>query len=217
MKIFCSLALFLSLTSTSLFAQSNLLDQKELKKALKKSEKYQNSLKKEYLNPETTILNPLELKKLKDLGGFSFFELNEKYIFRCPIDPIAEPNELIMPTSTERVAKYKIYARVSFEIEGEVHSVSLLQSYDYGLDKQGNAQLFLPFTDLSSGEESYGGGRYINITHKKGDDHVIIDFNQSYQPLCSYTSGYSCPVPPKENFINHRIEAGIKHSELGGH
>jgi len=74
--------------------------------------------------------------------------------------------------------------------------------------------LFLPFTDLTSGEESYGGGRYIDLKVPADKTKIVIDFNKSYQPYCAYTDGYSCPIPPTENFIDYRIEAGIQHLDI---
>ena len=71
--------------------------------------------------------------------------------------------------------------------------------------------LFLPFTDYTNGEETYGGGRYIDLTIK--DIHngmVTIDFNKSYNPYCTYKEGYRCPVPPKANAIKTEIKAGEK-------
>ena len=69
--------------------------------------------------------------------------------------------------------------------------------------------LFLPYTDLTNGFESYGGGRYIDLTIPDCNE-IIIDFNKSYAPSCAYNHSYSCPVPPKENHLNVRIEAGVK-------
>jgi hypothetical protein len=72
--------------------------------------------------------------------------------------------------------------------------------------------LFVPFTDLTSGDGSYGGGRYIDVKISKGDS-IILDFNKTYNPYCAYIANYSCPIPPKENDLLVRIEAGIKEFE----
>jgi uncharacterized protein (DUF1684 family) len=72
--------------------------------------------------------------------------------------------------------------------------------------------LFLPFTDLTSGEESYAAGRYIDLSFSDvTGDKVVIDFNKSYNPYCAYVSGkYNCPIPPRENSLNIAILAGEK-------
>jgi uncharacterized protein len=69
--------------------------------------------------------------------------------------------------------------------------------------------LFLPFTDLTTGAESYETGRYIDLkTGDIVDGKLTIDFNRCYNPYCAYRAGYSCPIPPKENALPVAIPAG---------
>jgi uncharacterized protein (DUF1684 family) len=72
--------------------------------------------------------------------------------------------------------------------------------------------LFLPFTDLTSGEETYTAGRYIDLSFEDIiDNKVVIDFNKAYNPYCAYVSGkYNCPIPPRENTLSVAILAGEK-------
>jgi uncharacterized protein (DUF1684 family) len=71
--------------------------------------------------------------------------------------------------------------------------------------------LFLLFTDATSGADSYGGGRYIDLSMQDIiDNSVLIDFNKAYNPYCAYASGYNCPIPPRENHIPFPIKAGEK-------
>ena len=69
--------------------------------------------------------------------------------------------------------------------------------------------LFLPFTDLTNGEATYAGGRYIDLAIPDGDT-LIIDFNKSYNPYCAYNKKYSCPIVPKVNHLEIDINAGVK-------
>ena len=69
--------------------------------------------------------------------------------------------------------------------------------------------LFLPFTDLTNGEETYGGGRYIDLSIPDSDT-IIIDFNKAYNPYCAYSSTRSCPIPPRENDLDLKVEAGVR-------
>ena len=69
--------------------------------------------------------------------------------------------------------------------------------------------MFLPFTDAGNGDESYGGGRYIELRIPEKDT-IIIDFNKAYNPYCAYNHKYSCPIPPIENNIPIEIKAGVK-------
>ena len=67
----------------------------------------------------------------------------------------------------------------------------------------------MPFSDLTSGNESYIGGKYIDMKVPEGNT-IIIDFNTSYNPYCAYNEGYSCPIPPKENDLMVEVRAGVK-------
>ena len=71
--------------------------------------------------------------------------------------------------------------------------------------------LFIPFADATTSNETYEGGRYIdlNISDIK-DGIIIIDFNKAYNPYCAYDHDYSCPLPPKENHITIAVRAGEK-------
>ena len=72
--------------------------------------------------------------------------------------------------------------------------------------------MFLPFTDKTSGEGSYGGGRYLDVltTDEKQDGTIVLDFNKAYNPYCAYSDRYSCPLTPKENTLSVAIQAGVK-------
>jgi uncharacterized protein (DUF1684 family) len=69
--------------------------------------------------------------------------------------------------------------------------------------------LFVPFTDLTSGKETYGGGRYLDLEVPDGDS-LEVDFNYAYNPYCAYTDGYSCPIPKPESRLSISILAGEK-------
>ena len=69
--------------------------------------------------------------------------------------------------------------------------------------------MFLPFSDLTSGNETYGGGRYIDLEIPKGKT-ITIDFNQAYNPYCAYNPKYSCPIVPAENELLTNVNAGVK-------
>jgi uncharacterized protein (DUF1684 family) len=69
----------------------------------------------------------------------------------------------------------------------------------------------LAFTDLTNGEDTYGGGRYIDLYISDiAEGHITIDFNKAYNPYCAYSDGYNCPIPPASNSINLEIKAGEK-------
>lgn len=194
-----SLILSFLILSTTLLAQveSTLLSE---------SAESQKELNESYLNQETSIL---EIDDFKKFEGLEFYPLDTKYIVRAQF--IRTPNEqpFLMPTSTSRLPEYVKYGEAHFYLEGKELILSLYQSTDLAKDSEYADYLFLPFTDLTSGNGSYGGGRYLDLKIPEGDT-LIIDFNKAYNPYCAYNSKYSCPIPPEENDILVRIEAGVK-------
>jgi hypothetical protein len=114
-----------------------------------------------------------------------------------------------MKTTTTRAPMYKKFAEALFVINGINCKLNIYQNID--LTKKPNYEdyLFLPFTDLTNGDESYGGGRYIDLKVSDSDT-IIIDFNKAYNPYCAYNHKYSCPIPPAENTLSVEIKAGVK-------
>jgi uncharacterized protein (DUF1684 family) len=69
-------------------------------------------------------------------------------------------------------------------------------------------ELFLPFRDATSGRETYGAGRYLEVDPPDADGRVVVDFNLAYNPYCAYNPDWSCPIPPGENWLDVPIRAG---------
>jgi hypothetical protein len=105
-------------------------------------------------------------------------------------------------TNTGEVREYQVWGKIHFEVSGEAVELTLLYSSE-------NDTYFLLFMDATNGEESYSGGRYID-PERLPDGRFHIDFNCAYSPYCAYNDRWSCPIPPKENRLTVRIEAGEK-------
>ena len=72
--------------------------------------------------------------------------------------------------------------------------------------------LFIPFTDNSNGKTTYRGGRYLDATiPEKPTGYITLDFNKAYNPYCAYNKKYVCPIPPKNNYLDTDILAGVKY------
>lgn len=98
-----------------------------------------------------------------------------------------------------------------FERDEMEHSLSVYKDLTMARMKGESKNLFLPFTDLSNGEESYGGGRYLDLSSDEiFGDSLELDFNRAYNPWCVYSDSYSCPIPPDDNHLKIRVEAGAK-------
>lgn len=172
-------------------------------------QKFQKELNETYLDKEKTPLSKKHRKVFKKNKGHAFFPIDQKYQVKASFEKVEKGKSIEMNTSTTRIAHYDIYGKAIFSIDGKEYILNIYQSHILREKEEYKDYLFLPFTDLTSGEETYGGGRYIDIRIPEGN-FIEIDFNKSYHPYCAYSSKYSCPIPPRENFINTKIKAGVK-------
>lgn len=138
--------------------------------------------------------------------GLDYYAPDPAYKVRARITPIQSQKLIQMPTSTGEEEKYIRYAYADFELNGQSQRLLLLQPFD------SQTMLFVPFTDATSGEETYGGGRYLDIEMppRTGSKTIELDFNKAYNPYCAYNASFSCPLPPKENMLDVAIRAGEK-------
>lgn len=187
----------LSFYNLSLFSQTQ-------EEAYSDVEIYQNELNEKFKNPETSILLKKDFDQFK---GLDFYPVDLNFRVKAMLKRTPNEKPFLMPTTTERLPLYVKYATVHFSIQERDFVLDLFQNLE---PKEGYEDyLFLPFTDLTSGNGSYGGGRYIDLL-KTESDTIILDFNKAYNPYCTYNPNYSCPIPPAQNDLKIRIEAGVK-------
>jgi uncharacterized protein (DUF1684 family) len=153
--------------------------------------------------------SPLTAKDLKTFEGLDFFKFDSAFVVTAKLERTPGSEWFNMRTTTDRLSKERIYGKVSFNINGEGYSLNVYQGQELMQTEAYKDYLFLPFLDNTNGEESYAGGRYIDLNIPKGDE-IEIDFNKAYNPLCTYNKKYSCPIVPRVNYLNTEIKAGIK-------
>ncbi len=159
---------------------------------------------KAYVANHEVVLNKAKKK-------FRFFKPDEAYRLKATFVKLQDSSGFIMKTSGTKDQKFFRYGRVSFLLNGADVSLTVYQNERLMQDTAYENYLFLPFTDLTSGEESYGGGRYLDLDISSlKDDFLLIDFNKAYNPYCAYASGYNCPIPPRENDLPIAVRAGEK-------
>ena len=142
---------------------------------------------------------PLTLEQQRDFKGLSYFPENDALVIKARIDRNVQPGIVRMETTKGEHQEYRRFGVVHFEVDGRPAQVTL-----YASDHSHN--LFLPFRDATSGKETYGAGRYLDL-HTHGEE-VLIDFNYAYNPNCAYNPDWSCPLPPAENWLEVPIRAG---------
>ena len=173
--------------------------------------KYQATLNAEYADPETS---PLDSADLARFSALNMYPINMDF-YVSALFKKTQGKKFKMKTSTDRLPLYKKYGELSFYIYGQPYTLSVYQNIELAKQPAYQYYFFLPFTDLTNGETTYGGGRYIDLylypdSLKSTGNYVVVDFNKAYNPYCAYTHKYSCPIPPAENFLNIKIEVGVK-------
>lgn len=154
--------------------------------------------------------SPLTEADRLEFEGLAFYEINSAFSdsARLVLTPNSEPFE--MATTTGRKAHYRQYARAHLQIKGDSLVLPVYENLRLKGKPGYEDYLFLPFTDLTNGAETYGGGRYLNLRKPPEDQLLLIDFNKAYNPYCAYNERYSCPIPPANNRVEIAIEAGVK-------
>jgi uncharacterized protein (DUF1684 family) len=149
--------------------------------------------------------------KEQDKKYLQFYPVNEKLKIECRFERKENSPWFQMATSGPVKQTYRIYGKLYFTINDTAVTLYVYQSQDLMKTAQYKDFLFMPFLDATTGDETYESGRYIDLfTTNIISDKVVIDFNKAYNPYCAYTTGYNCPVPPKENRLIVAIKAGEK-------
>ncbi|AIN74476.1 DUF1684 domain-containing protein [Flavobacterium psychrophilum] len=170
------------------------------------SQEFQNNLNKEYADKKQSPLSDEDFQVFKSLD---FYPINEKFIVEAKFVRTKNAKIFVMKTSTTRLPRYKKYGELSFVIDEKQFNLNVYQNIDLSKREGYKDYLFLPFSDLTCGKESYLGGRYIDMRFPKSET-VIINFNKAYNPYCAYNHKYSCPIVPLENDLKIEILAGVK-------
>ncbi|ANH81918.1 hypothetical protein A8C56_13905 [Niabella ginsenosidivorans] len=145
-----------------------------------------------------------------DKKYFRFFPVDEQYRVVADFTPATDTAWFEIPTSSGKNKKYRAYGRLHFSINGQQLELTVYQSHFLMQYNQYWNYLFLPFKDATNGKETYETGRYLDLkTTDIKNNRLTLDFNKAYNPYCAYVAtGYSCPVPPKENHLPVAIKAG---------
>lgn len=166
----------------------------------------------EFRNKEES---PLKEEDFPVFKGLDYFPTDEQFRVNAKFKRTPDEEYFQMPTSSGTEKKFVKYGELSFRI-GEQDLLLNVYQFDIEVLKtipEYADLLFVPFKDLTSNKETYGGGRYIDMKTPMGDE-ALLDFNLAYNPSCAYGSDrFNCPIPPAENFLKIEIRAGEKSFE----
>ena len=149
--------------------------------------------------------SPLPPEERRGFSGLAYFAPEASFRFEgLRLEPLgdAEDPKFAIETSDRRPRTAHRLGRLRFEIGGRELTLTA-----YRIDGGSSTSLFVPFRDETTGSETYGAGRYLDIG-ADDDGSFVVDFNEAYHPFCAYSDAYSCPLPPTENWLPVRIEAG---------
>ena len=156
--------------------------------------------------------SPIPPDQREAFGGLPYYPLDPAFRFELPLREHDERERLTVGTSTDGERDYHRWGEFRFEVDG---ADVTLQAYKAD---PADDRLWVPFRDVTSGDETYGAGRYLDLEpdQHRTDGEWVLDFNQAYSPTCAYSDAYECPLPPAENWLDVRIEAGEKAYEGPG-
>lgn len=159
--------------------------------------------------------SPLDDAQRAAVPGLDYYPIDFAYRVAARMEPEDHPQTIQIQTSTNEWREYKRMGTLHFEIEGQPLALCVFQPTG---DKahSGRKALFIPFRDRTSGRDTYGAGRYLDLAENRdGSETYTLDFNEAYNPYCAYSPNWSCTIPPRENTLAVEIRAGEKN--LPGH
>jgi uncharacterized protein (DUF1684 family) len=151
--------------------------------------------------------SPVPPEERESFDGLSYFGPAPEYRVETSVAVHEDPEPVPMETTAGNEVRYVRVATFAFEIDGEAYE---LHGYRQHPDDE-EEPIFVPFRDKTTGQETYRGGRYLEL-HPGGDladgDAVVVDFNLAYTPFCAFSEAFECPLPPEENWLETAIRAG---------
>ena len=195
------LLIIFTLLTFEMFAQTNY--EKEI-------EAFRRQYLSEFMTEERS-----PIKNSEDLRYIQFFKPDSEYRVEAEVTMTKDAVPFNLPTMNGKSKKYIEYGKLTFELLGQNFTMKLLKRV-LPPDSDDDELLFLPFLDETNGNETYGGGRYLDFEEEDIFDGIlIIDFNKAYNPWCAYAGGFSCPKPPAENYLKMKVQAGEKNYGKG--
>ncbi len=150
--------------------------------------------------------SPIPARNKPAFHGLDYYPIDPGLRFSVRLQRYASPQQIRLGTNTGEIRSGLRYGYFDFQVGGHA---CRLQVYRLEDAPGPEASLFIPFRDSTSGRETYGAGRYIDLKENTSGIYDL-DFNRAYNPSCAYNSEYSCPVPPAENTLQVPIRAGEK-------
>lgn len=146
---------------------------------------------------------PVAANRKSELLPLAYFPIDPEYNVPAGLKPSADRSIFEMPTSAGNADKFRRVGTLEFTLKGQPLKLTAFAP----ASARTNDRLFVPFSDLTSGAETYAAGRFMDL-ERTGTDIYEVDFNRAYFPYCYYNPTWECPLPPTENRLKIAIRAG---------
>ena len=145
---------------------------------------------------------PVPPEKMREFLPLKYFPPDADYVVPASLNPSKERIVVEMPTSQGKIRQHQRVGVLAFTLKGQSLTLGAFVEAGAGLNR-----LFVPFSDMTSGTETYPAGRYLELDRTSSGVYTI-DFNKAYNPYCYYNPAYDCPYPPRESRLPVPIRAG---------
>ncbi|MXV63001.1 DUF1684 domain-containing protein [Natronorubrum sp. JWXQ-INN-674] len=157
--------------------------------------------------------SPVPPEDRDGFDGLDYFEPNPTYRVTATATVHDDPEVLLMDTTAGREMRYLRVATLSFALDRDDDELEdgTFELAAYQLESPNEEPLFVPFRDKTTGQQTYDGGRYMELAADRDledGDELVVDFNLAYTPFCAYSETFDCPLPPEENWLEVTIPAG---------
>ena len=157
--------------------------------------------------------SPIPPEERDSFDGLEYFTPDPTYRVTATVETHDDPEVVLMETTAGREMRYLRVATLEFDLEREDEALEdgTYELAAYQLESPNEEPLFVPFRDKTTGQQTYQGGRYMELAPDRDladGDELVVDFNLAYSPFCAYSETFDCPLPPEENWLEVTIPAG---------
>jgi len=157
--------------------------------------------------------SPIPPRIRASFHGLDYFPVDGAYRLRVRLNRYPEAKPVILATSKGVPREMVRFGYFEFEVNGVPQRLDVYKARPMPGHHLEETSLFVPFRDATSGKETYGAARYLDLEENPSGEY-ILDFNMAYNPYCAYSEDYICPFPPRENWLTAPIRAGEKNFPL---
>ena len=150
--------------------------------------------------------SPIPPDEREKFDGLDYFDPAPDYRVEATVQVHDDPAVVELDTSDGRTVRYLRVVTFAFDLDDERYEL-----HGYRQEHDDSRVLFVPFRDKTTGQQTYPGGRYMELEPDRDledGQQVTVDFNLAYTPFCAFNESFSCPLPPEENWLETVVEAG---------